>query len=233
MFSATAYVIRDARVDDVPELVRLGWSTGDEWPSGQIIVGEIDGIVAAALAIDENRAVTAIRPRAAVRARAHARPRGGHPRPPPHPFGRRPHPRADARDRCRRRVIPPQPVDSTQTAPEPAAGSGAVLIRHRVYPPRRPQRVRGPRRRHGRRHRARLRAGADPSLLRPRSPPERLHAEGEPGELAERVIEGRARRSRASTSRHTRARTRAWEPSTSPRSSTCTRSSAARRSPRR
>lgn len=59
MFSATAYVIRDARVDDVPELVRLGWSTQEEWPSGQIIVGEIKGVVAAALAIDENRAVTA------------------------------------------------------------------------------------------------------------------------------------------------------------------------------
>lgn len=59
MFSATAYVIRDARVDDVPELVRLGWSTQEEWPTGQIIVGEIKGVVAAALAIDENRAVTA------------------------------------------------------------------------------------------------------------------------------------------------------------------------------
>ena len=62
MFSATAYVIRDARVDDVPELVRLGWSTEEEWPSGQIIVGELKGVVAAALAIDENRAVTAALP---------------------------------------------------------------------------------------------------------------------------------------------------------------------------
>jgi hypothetical protein len=59
MFSATAYVIRDARVADVPELVRLGWSTQEEWPSGQILVGELKGVVAAALAIDENRAVTA------------------------------------------------------------------------------------------------------------------------------------------------------------------------------
>jgi hypothetical protein len=59
MYSATAFVIRDARVDDVPELVRLGWSTEEEWPSGQIVVGEIAGVVAAALAIDENRAVTA------------------------------------------------------------------------------------------------------------------------------------------------------------------------------
>lgn len=59
MFSATAFVIRDARVDDVPELVRLGWSTQELWPSGQIIVGEIRGVVAAALAIDSSRAVIA------------------------------------------------------------------------------------------------------------------------------------------------------------------------------
>jgi len=59
MYSATAFAIRDARVDDVPELVRLGWSTQAEWPSGQIIVGEIDGVVAAALATVEDRAVTA------------------------------------------------------------------------------------------------------------------------------------------------------------------------------
>jgi hypothetical protein len=59
MYSATAYVIRDVRVEDVPELVRLGWTTSDEWPTGQILVGEIVGVVAAALAIDENRAVAA------------------------------------------------------------------------------------------------------------------------------------------------------------------------------
>ena len=59
MYSATAYVIRDVRVDDVPELVRLGWSTSEDWPTGQILVGEILGVVAAALAIDENRAVAA------------------------------------------------------------------------------------------------------------------------------------------------------------------------------
>jgi hypothetical protein len=62
MFSATAHVIRDARVDDVPELVRLGWATKEDWPSGQILVGELRGVVAAALAIDENRAVTAAVP---------------------------------------------------------------------------------------------------------------------------------------------------------------------------
>ncbi|HWM10330.1 MAG TPA: hypothetical protein VNO82_13345 [Solirubrobacteraceae bacterium] len=59
MFSATAHVIRDIRVDDVPELVRLGWATKEDWPTGHILIGELNGVVAAALAIDENRAVTA------------------------------------------------------------------------------------------------------------------------------------------------------------------------------
>jgi len=58
MYSASAYVIRDIRVDDVPELVRLGWATEEDWPTGHILVGELHGVVAAALAIDENRAVT-------------------------------------------------------------------------------------------------------------------------------------------------------------------------------
>jgi hypothetical protein len=57
MFSATAYVIRDARVTDVPELVRLGWATEQDWPRGRIVVGEILGVIAAALAVDENRAL--------------------------------------------------------------------------------------------------------------------------------------------------------------------------------
>jgi hypothetical protein len=64
MFSATTFKIRDARVEDVPELVRLGWATEEDWPSGQILVGEIHGVVAAALAIEEDRAVTASMPRA-------------------------------------------------------------------------------------------------------------------------------------------------------------------------
>ena len=59
MFSATTFKIRDARVEDVPELVRLGWATEEDWPSGQILVGEIHGVVAAALAIQENRAISA------------------------------------------------------------------------------------------------------------------------------------------------------------------------------
>jgi hypothetical protein len=62
MFSATAYKIRDARVEDVPELVRLGWATEEDWPTGQILVGEIHGVIAAALAIDEQRAVAAAVP---------------------------------------------------------------------------------------------------------------------------------------------------------------------------
>ena len=57
MFPANAYVIRDIRVDNVPELVRLGWDSEEDWPAGQILIGEIDGVVAAALALDENRAV--------------------------------------------------------------------------------------------------------------------------------------------------------------------------------
>ena len=59
MFSSNAFVIRDARVEDVPELVRLGWASEEDWPTGHILVGEINGVVAAALAIDENRAISA------------------------------------------------------------------------------------------------------------------------------------------------------------------------------
>lgn len=74
MFSATAYAIRDARVDDVPELVRLGWASEQEWPSGHILVGEIRGVVAAALALDEGRSVAADVP-GAGRLLAHMRAR--------------------------------------------------------------------------------------------------------------------------------------------------------------
>jgi hypothetical protein len=59
MFSATAFHIRDAVAADVPELVRLGWAGEDEWPRGRILVGEIGGVVGAALAVEENRAVVA------------------------------------------------------------------------------------------------------------------------------------------------------------------------------
>jgi hypothetical protein len=57
MHSAAGYVIRDIHPADVPELAQLGWASQDCWPSGRILVGEIDGVVGAALAIDENRAV--------------------------------------------------------------------------------------------------------------------------------------------------------------------------------
>ena len=75
MFAANAFVIRDARLADVPELVRLGWATQEDWPAGRILVGEIRGVVAAALAIDENRTVYADMPGApyllaTIRARA-------------------------------------------------------------------------------------------------------------------------------------------------------------------
>ena len=77
MLSANAFVIRDARLADVPELVRLGWATEDDWPTGRILVGEIRGVIAAALAIDENRTVHASVPGATyllahLRARAAA-----------------------------------------------------------------------------------------------------------------------------------------------------------------
>jgi hypothetical protein len=75
MHSATNHVIRYAGPADVPELVRLGWGTAEAWPTGHVIVGEIDGVVAAALAIDDNRAVLselpgADRVLAQIRARA-------------------------------------------------------------------------------------------------------------------------------------------------------------------
>lgn len=59
MLSANTFVIRDAGVADVPELVRLGWATEENWPAGRILVGEIRGVVAAALAVEENRTVSA------------------------------------------------------------------------------------------------------------------------------------------------------------------------------
>jgi hypothetical protein len=62
MLSANTFVIRDASVADVPELVRLGWATEEDWPSGRILVGEISGVVAAALATEENRTVYAAVP---------------------------------------------------------------------------------------------------------------------------------------------------------------------------
>ncbi len=62
MLSANAFKIRDASLADVPELVRLGWATEKDWPEGRILVGEISGVVAAGLAIEENRTVYATVP---------------------------------------------------------------------------------------------------------------------------------------------------------------------------
>ena len=75
MFSAAAFTIRHARLEDVPALVRLGWGAADGWPEGPIVVGEIDGVVAAGLAIEERRVVASDAPRvprllAHMRARA-------------------------------------------------------------------------------------------------------------------------------------------------------------------
>jgi hypothetical protein len=59
--------MRSARPGDETDLVRLGWAAP---PAGRILVGEIHGAVAAALAIDEHRAVGAPRLLAQMRARA-------------------------------------------------------------------------------------------------------------------------------------------------------------------
>ena len=76
MYYVNAPHIRAARLDDVPELVRLGWATSEVWPAGEILVGELDGVVGAALAVDENRAVTAAVPSAPYLL-AHMRVRAG------------------------------------------------------------------------------------------------------------------------------------------------------------
>jgi hypothetical protein len=99
MYSSSTYIIRDVRVEDVPELVRLGWDTEHDWPSGQILVGEIGGVVAAALAVDENHGVIAA-VRGAPYLLAHMRARAA---------GIRAHQRTPSvadriRDRLRRRV---------------------------------------------------------------------------------------------------------------------------------
>ena len=66
MFAQNTYVIRTARLADVPRIARLGWLYDDTWPRGPILVGELEGTVAAALAVDENRAVCAAVPGAAL-----------------------------------------------------------------------------------------------------------------------------------------------------------------------
>jgi hypothetical protein len=105
MFSATTYVIREARVRDVPELVRLGWATEETWPLGQILVGELGGVVVAALAIDENRAVIAAM-RGAPQVLAHIRARAAGIQ----AYGRTPSVADRIRERLGRRVtVDPRP----------------------------------------------------------------------------------------------------------------------------
>jgi hypothetical protein len=102
MYSANAYVVRPVKVEDVPELVRLGWATQEEWPQGRILVGEIDGVVAAALAIDEGRALTAAVP-GAPRLLSHMRARAA---------GMTAHARtASLADRIRERLRPDITID--------------------------------------------------------------------------------------------------------------------------
>jgi hypothetical protein len=60
MYAATTFDIHPARPEDTPALERLGWA--DDWPGGDILVGEIGGVIAAALAIDEQRTVFAATP---------------------------------------------------------------------------------------------------------------------------------------------------------------------------
>jgi hypothetical protein len=57
MFSATAYVIRPARDEDEPALRRLAYLDSSEPLGGRILIGEIDGLPAAAISLDERRIV--------------------------------------------------------------------------------------------------------------------------------------------------------------------------------
>jgi hypothetical protein len=61
----------------VPGLVRLGWANAETWPNDQILVGEIRGVVAAALGVDENGSLIATVPGApSLIAHMHARAAG-------------------------------------------------------------------------------------------------------------------------------------------------------------
>ena len=144
MFSATTFKIRDVRVEDVPELVRLGWATEEDWPSGQILVGEIHGVVAAALAIEEQRAVTAAVPGAPYLL-AHMRARAAGSRPTSAP---RRSPTASASGCAGRWRLRPNAVAWGRLA-------------------RRPQLLRGPRPRDPRRSWRRLRLRAHSRVRRP------------------------------------------------------------------
>jgi hypothetical protein len=58
MLSANTYVIRPARPADRPALRRLAFLASANALRGQILVGEIDRVVAAAMSLDEDRIIT-------------------------------------------------------------------------------------------------------------------------------------------------------------------------------
>ena len=96
MFAADTYVIRLAGDADEAALERLAQLDSAAPLEHPILVGEIDGRVAAALDLDAGRAIADPFARTAqpagLPARPRRRPRGGH----AHARRRRPHPRRDA-----------------------------------------------------------------------------------------------------------------------------------------
>jgi hypothetical protein len=57
MFPSTTYLIRGARVNDAEALERLAALDSQRPLRGRILVGEIDGRLAAALSLDEGRLI--------------------------------------------------------------------------------------------------------------------------------------------------------------------------------
>ena len=57
MLSATAYGIRPAREADAPALRRLAFLDDQEPLTGSVLLGEVDGLPAAAISVDERRIV--------------------------------------------------------------------------------------------------------------------------------------------------------------------------------
>jgi len=57
MFSANAYVIRQATIDDQSTLERLAGLDGQRPLSGRALIGEIDGTPAAAISLADGRVV--------------------------------------------------------------------------------------------------------------------------------------------------------------------------------
>jgi hypothetical protein len=57
MFSATAFRVRPARSQDEPALRRLAFLDSADPLTGRILLGEVDGVPAAAISLEENRIV--------------------------------------------------------------------------------------------------------------------------------------------------------------------------------